>query len=203
MLISIRPVLVTGPVLLVALTAWGFVARGPVFGVIALVCVGLSLIPVSLRGVPHLPSSFATGWIGLLVAHVALGMGLSLYETMPSYDDAIHLVAFVWIGRLLSECARDWECRARVRLPGAPLLVLLVALGLGASWELVEFSIDQLGVVVTQPSLHDTMMDFVWDAVGTLLALTPNIVRGSASFWPKNMLPGAVFSGRNHELPFR
>lgn len=43
------------------------------------------------------------------------------------------------------------------------------ALAIGALWEIVEFSMDQLFGLHTQPSLVDTMWDLIVDALGALL----------------------------------
>lgn len=159
-----------GQLALGGLTAWGFATQGGLFGGIAAICLALSFLPELVERRVQLPACLAPGWAALLVAHVALGMGLDLYATSTTYDKVVHVLAFVWIAVCLSQKLAMWEAEA-VPVPGRAAVVLLAAMGLGASWELVEFAIDLGGVVVTQPSLRDTMLDLVCDGVGAALVL--------------------------------
>jgi len=160
-----------GQVGLLALTLWGALFRGPLFGGIALTCLGLAFGPELVSRSRSLPSGVAPGWVALLLAHVALGMGLELYQTSALYDKVVHFLAFAWVGWLLSSEVERWSRANRVRLPARSWLIGLAALGLGACWELLEFGVDQLGVVVCQPSLEDTMLDFICDGAGALAAI--------------------------------
>jgi len=158
------------PAVLLGLTVWGAFAHGGLFATISLCCMLLACLPgvVSRRWV--MPPSFVSGWQGLLVAHVALGMGLNLYECSASYDKVVHFFAFFWTAQVVFEGIERWEHHNRVLVPWRSVVVMLLGLGVGACWELFEFTIDQLGLFVAQKGLQDTMLDFVCDGMG-LLAL--------------------------------
>lgn len=157
-----------GPASLVAFAIWGALTHGVLFGAIALCCAALACLPSVFARRWALPRSFAFGWMGLLIAHVALGMGQSLYQCSAVYDKFMHFLAFAWVARMMFEVIGGWEGANRVRVPAKSALILLLALGLGACWELFEFAVDQLGLFVAQPGLYDTMMDFVCDGMGAL-----------------------------------
>jgi len=124
------------------------------------------------------------------VGDMTLGRAAALYDSSLWFDKVLHfgnsilvgLVAFVIVYLLHMTC-----CISGPRwVTGA--LIVVVTLGIGAGWEIVEFAADsafQRGAQGSplMPPLQDTMWDLILDGVGGFLgaAFGPAYMRGRRS----------------------
>ncbi|MCO4746095.1 MAG: hypothetical protein KC912_14965 [Proteobacteria bacterium] len=132
-------------------------SRGPVFGLVS--ALSLASVLCLRAGGARSNSILFRGWAWLVAAHILLGMGLGLYESSVIYDKVVHVLAFAWAAR----------CLAQSRPSAGVGLIALAALGLGAGWEVFEFTADQGGWFVAQKGLDDTMLDLICDAFGAVM----------------------------------
>jgi hypothetical protein len=127
-----------------------FAAREAVAGSIALACLAVGAAASRIERRPQ-------EWLlAALAAHVVLGMAGGLYERSALYDKLVHCAVSFGLARLVAAA------------PAPRWLAALAALGLGALWELFEFTADATGLVTAQRGLADTMGDLAADAAGAL-----------------------------------
>ncbi|MEO8550941.1 MAG: hypothetical protein ABI678_13240 [Kofleriaceae bacterium] len=156
-----------------------FVVQGEL---ILAACCGLSLavaiVPTYIVSAARLSTWIDLELVGLwlLATHVVLGIALDLYSRVPWFDKILHLeasgvvglVVFVSVDRVI-----DQRVKGRWLLDG--VLIVIGTIGVGAMWEIAEFTADHAFGWWTQGSpqldpLPDTMWDLVCDGVGAALA---------------------------------
>lgn len=111
----------------------------------------------------------------LLFTDMVLGKWLGLYERIVYWDKVLHLgnsVLLGFLGFLLLFLLRTTG-RLRASRVTAIVLTTWLTLGLGAAWEIGEFTMDRAFGTRTQgsptmPPLEDTMWDLILDAIGGL-----------------------------------
>lgn len=135
-------------------TFWILKHHYPAFAVASVAII------ISLLALWRAPKALSLWLIGALVVHVVLGMALGGYN-LRYFDDTLH---FAMVGTLTMLAIEP--LRYRVYLNGAilqPRHIVLSAvffsLGVGAAWELFEYSIDLTGAYRSQLGLPDTMID--------------------------------------------
>jgi len=115
--------------------------------------------------------------LSVLVGDMTLGSSLGLYVSAPGYDKLLHVVTAMLLAGVgafaMWRHARAVD-RARGVFEGA--LVVLATLGIGALWELSEYTVDRVLGRTTQsaPGMHalsDTMADLGADLVGAVLGV--------------------------------
>ena len=150
-------------VLTATATFWAFEHHYPAFAVAS------AAIIISLLALWRAPKALSLWLIGALIVHVVFGMALGGYN-LRYFDDTLH---FAMVGSL-TLLAID-PLLYRVCLNGAvlqPRHVLISAvffsLGVGAAWELFEYSIDLTGAYRSQLGLPDTMKDILAGTAGGL-----------------------------------
>jgi hypothetical protein len=174
---AVKPWLIRGiPRLAILATAVGQIAAGdPYYGVFCLVALAITLIPALLarRIDAGVPVGLELALLSLMLADMTLGNWLGLYVRVPWYDKALHLSSSVLIGVIGFLVVYVFHLTGRLRFH--PWLdrfaILLVTLGVGATWEIGEYGVDRLFGRATQGALHvaaldDTMMDLILDAIG-------------------------------------
>jgi hypothetical protein len=117
---------------------------------------------------------FALAW--------GLGEGMGLFARLPWWDHVAHAAG----GAMAFALARAWAApRIRTRRLALSVLCALVALAVGAVWEIGEFASDSWLGTATQAGNSDTMLDLVFDGVGaagTGLALLVRDLAGRVRF---------------------
>lgn len=100
-----------------------------------------------------------------MVLGAVLGWGLDFYDRIWWYDDAIHflfsLVGVMGVARLT---LHRFRADAAILLVGA---VWLSWLGIGALWEIAEWSSDQLQATHHSRGYADTMTDMILNSAGS------------------------------------
>lgn len=129
--------------------------------------VASAAIIISLLALWRVPKALSRWLIGALVVHVAVGMALEGYE-LRYFDDILH---FAMVGSLTLLTIDS--LRYRIHLNGAVLQphhvvisAVLFSLGVGAGWELFEYSVDLTGAYRSQLGLTDTMTDVLAGTAG-------------------------------------
>jgi hypothetical protein len=166
----------------IGLTALVQFVRGEVvFGIGALVAAGLVSLPayLSRNNKYPFPVEIEILLSLLLVGHLTLGLWLDFYNAFSHYDKMLHygssiLVSF--IGFLIAY-ALYFTGRLQASPVAVVIVILLMTLGIGAFWEILEYGSDQLiyqrllSVQQQQGSptldaLDDTMIDLIADFIG-------------------------------------
>jgi hypothetical protein len=163
---------------IVMVTAVGHVALGDViYGVYCLAGLAISLVPAYLARSTRAiwPVDVEVVFLWFLLSDATLGNLGGMYR-LAWYDKALHvasailvaMVAFyaVYLAHLLGRTARHpW-------IDG--VAILLITLGLGAVWEIGEYTVDSVLQRSTQGSpiqaaLDDTMWDLILDGIGGVI----------------------------------
>ena len=153
-------------------TAIGLAVQGAwLFATFCIASILLVAVPAyrARTSKANLPVELELILLWFLVADNTLGRLVALYTT-PWFDKALHLGNSGFIGFLVVYVLLF---NARVR-PSAwfnAVLILLVTLGIGAGWEIVEYGLDAVfhrgaqGSPIMTP-IDDTMWDLMLDAAG-------------------------------------
>ena len=166
------------PRLAILVTAIAEIASGDaLYGGFCFVALVLTLVPaIHARSLDAgVPVEIELMLLWLVVADMTLGNWLGLYQ-LRWYDKVLHLSSSVLIALIgflaIYVTQMTHGIRFRPWLDG--IAILLVTLGIGALWEIAEYSVDQLlgrqtqGAPTMSP-LDDTMIDLVMDGLGGVL----------------------------------
>lgn len=164
----------------VVATAIALFATGDIpYALFGVAAVGLAFVPVMVARSHRacLPAGLELSLLWLVLTDLTIGRLCGVYELLPWYDKALHLsdtfliamIAFmvVYLLHFIGHSRRNpW-------IDG--IIIFLIALGLGAVWELGEYLVDRVLGRATQGSpqmapFSDTMFDLALDGVGGLLA---------------------------------
>jgi hypothetical protein len=167
---------------IIIITALAQFVRGQwLFGLGALFTVGLVSLPGYLsRDNKHpFPVEIEILLSLILVAHLTLGLALDLYNAFDHFDKILHYGTSVIISFMAFLITYALYFTGRLRTSELVIVpvILLLALGIGAFWEILEYGSDQLlhdrveSVQQQQGSptlapLDDTMIDLIVDFVG-------------------------------------
>lgn len=115
--------------------------------------------------------------VNLLIAlslylHVMGHVGEYYVTLAPYYDKLTHLISSATVGLIAFFLAILAEYRGDIRLNRTAIIVFILVstLAAGAIWEIYEFAADQIFGTDLQHGNADTMMDFVMDLVGAVIA---------------------------------
>ncbi|HEY9032781.1 MAG TPA: hypothetical protein VIN71_02500 [Pseudomonadales bacterium] len=149
---------------------------------IALVILAITLLPVLLekRFRLFIPPPFQLLTVAFVFASLFLGEVRGYYTRFWWWDIALHTSSgFLLgiVGFLLVHVLNEIEDTGVHMRPGfVAFFAFLFALGIGALWEIFEFTMDSLfGMNMQKPmlgdpsGLTDTMFDLVVDAIGALV----------------------------------
>jgi hypothetical protein len=149
-----------------------------IYGIYCAAAVAMALVPAylarSFRAV--WPVEIEIAYLWFLISDMTLGNLAGLYLELPWYDKALHLGNAILVGMVAFHAVYLAHFLGRVRrhpwIDGAA--ILLVTLGLGATWEIGEYAVDHALGRATQGSpvqapLDDTMWDLILDGVGGVI----------------------------------
>lgn len=163
--------------LLALVALWGVLERQWSLVLIALLTVGLTLIPIlgqSWTGI-RLPSGFIAAVSIFITATVFLGEAFDFYERLWWWDLAAHsgsAVGFGMVGTVLVVLLVRGDKLALAPGLGA-LFAFSFAISIGTLWEVFEYGMDTIFSLNMQKSgLDDTMGDLVVDAIGAAIGAT-------------------------------
>jgi uncharacterized membrane protein YjdF len=167
--------------------------------------LGLSLVPPVLasRWSLTLPVPFLFAITLFFFASIFLGEALGFYERLWWWDLALHgssAVGFGLTGFLFVLMLFEGD---RFAAPPSAIafITFCVAMTIGASWEVFEFSMDSLfGLNMQKSGLVDTMEDLMINALGSLVASVTGyvyLVRNSAGLLGRSL---AQFIALNKRL---
>jgi hypothetical protein len=167
--------------------------------------LGLSLVPPVLasRWSLTLPVPFLFATTLFFFASIFLGEALGFYERLWWWDLALHgssAVGFGLTGFLFVLMLFEGD---RFAAPPSAIafITFCVAMTIGASWEVFEFSMDSLfGLNMQKSGLVDTMEDLMINALGSLVASVTGyvyLVRNSAGLLGRSL---AQFIALNKRL---
>ncbi|MBF9042602.1 hypothetical protein HKCCE4037_04650 [Rhodobacterales bacterium HKCCE4037] len=163
--------------LLALVALWGVLERQWSLVLIALLTVGLTLIPIlgqSWTGI-RLPAGFIAAVSIFITATVFLGEAFDFYERLWWWDLAAHsgsAVGFGMVGTVLVVLLVRGDKLALAPGLGA-LFAFSFAISIGALWEVFEYGMDTIFSLNMQKSgLDDTMGDLIVDAIGAAIGAT-------------------------------
>ncbi|UWQ22066.1 hypothetical protein [Jannaschia sp. W003] len=170
-----------------ALAAWGLGLAG---WAIALASAGFAATLALFEAVSNLrfPPRLHAGVVLYALAALLLGEHLQVYEALPWWDLALHVVsaavlAVVGFGLALLPTA---GAPPRTALWVLGTLAFGFAMMAGALWEVLEFALDQLfGTNAQDSGLVDTM----WDVIANTLGAVAGAVAGHAALLSGRRLP--------------
>ena len=174
---GVLPVLLTaGP--LAALLALAVERENGAAVVNTAACLLVTLVPVAVEtGVGVSLTPLLTFWIGGASVLHCVGM-LGVYESVRGWDHLTHTVSAALAGALLYA---GFLVVADRSAAGAAAATLLLIVGLGVLWELLELAMRELGErygvepVLIHYGWRDTALDMVFDVVGVALVLVVDL----------------------------
>jgi len=167
---------------------------------LALLFIALTFIPdiMKKRMKIYLPTGLQAAIVVFIFAAQILGEIRNFYARFPWWDTALHTLSGVILGYIgfliIYSINTDRITRRRMNIAGVIAFAFFFAVGCGALWEILEFSIDfflnkntQSGVTVAEirdmidgmepgewfrdPGLNDTMKDLIMDTIGAVAAI--------------------------------
>jgi hypothetical protein len=157
--------------------------------------LGLSLVPplLAFRWSLTLPVPFLLATTMFFFASIFLGEAFNFYERLWWWDLALHgssAIGFGLIGFLFVLMLFEGD---RYAAPPSAIafITFCVAMTIGASWEVFEFSMDNIfGLNMQKSGLVDTMEDLMINALGSLIASVTGyvyLVRDSAGLLGRSL----------------
>lgn len=145
-----------------------------------IIIITLSPIFLAKKFNVHVPSVFQLMAIGFIFASIFLGEVHGYYTRFWWWDIALHITSGFLLGLtgfLLVYLLNESDSVHMQMQPGfVAFFAFMFAVGMGALWEIFEFSMDQLfGTNMQKPmfsdnsGLTDTMYDLIVDAIGALI----------------------------------
>lgn len=124
----------------------------------------------------NLPFEMELVLLWWLVSDMTLGRLGTLYDTSLWYDKALHLGNSVFVGMLgfLAVYVLHFTGKFSARKLVTGIMIVLLTLGVGAFWEILEYMADGFFAKGVQSSpllapLDDTMWDLILDGVGGVI----------------------------------
>jgi hypothetical protein len=164
---------------LILLTAVGHVAQGALlYLLLCLVAIALVVLPawIARSSAANLPVEIELILLWWLVSDMTLGRLAALYDTSAWFDKALHLGNSVLVGMLgfLAVYVLHFTGKFAAGKIVSGVFIVLLALGIGAFWEILEYLSDVFFAKGAQGSplqspLDDTMWDLIFDGVGGLI----------------------------------
>ncbi|HEX7484372.1 MAG TPA: hypothetical protein VF281_04465 [Candidatus Saccharimonadales bacterium] len=163
-------------VMMVSLVLFVWTGRHDHFGLTLFLLVSCMALPLiehiwRLRLSPVLHGLY----VAFLFASMFAGEVLDMYAVVSWWDDGLHLISGILVGLGAAVWLQVLEQRKAIRSSVWMQVVIVIALGalIAVAWELVEFAADQwFGTFMQRNDLFDTMTDFIYGMLGTIIAAT-------------------------------
>jgi len=142
----------------------------------AVLALIISLAPSLIARSAHITLPWIVDFVITLVLylHVAVGGAMGFYKLdLPlPYDKVLHLFSSVMISALafMFVFTLYYTRRIRLSLVSMAIFIVMVAIGLGGIWEILEWSLDKIAGTKAQAGLDDTMVDMILDLGGGIIA---------------------------------
>lgn len=150
-------------------------------GFFTLLSVAAITVPAFVtRGrIKTIPLEFELIFVVMVLLQLVIGETLDFYDNVPNYDKFVHFSLPLFIGFMSFIVA--YALDQANKLTVSPLLLLSVlvffTLGVGATWEIIEYTSDQLLDPIfpnlhqlqgnsPESAIHDTMQDLILDFIG-------------------------------------
>lgn len=152
-----------------------------VMGVIIMVILGAIVFPglFTRNYISYIPIEFQLIFFTMTILQYIVGETLRFYYIVPYYDKLVHFFNPMFIGFVSFLIAYSLYRKGNLKMTLGPLVVLivLIAMGVGAIWEITEYMSDrfllgkfekvvQMQGSFTEPPLEDTMHDLMFDLAG-------------------------------------
>ena len=164
---------------LILLTAVVHAARGALlYALLCLAAIALVVIPawIARSSAANLPVEIELVLLWWLVSDMTLGRLAALYDTSAWFDKAVHLGNSVLVGMLgfLAVYVLHFTGVFPARKIVTGVIIVVLTLGIGAFWEILEYIADVFFAKGAQGSpslapLDDTMWDLILDGVGGVI----------------------------------
>lgn len=156
-------------------------------GIITLICLFLITIPalVTMGKVKNLPFELETLFLTMVLLQFIIGEARDFYTNVPYYDKFVHFFLPLMLGFMgfLFVYLMFYTNRLSTSVAVMFIVTFLIAMGIGALWEVVEYLSDELIYPrvegwhhfqgsLTEDALHDTMNDLIADMLGALVGAT-------------------------------
>lgn len=161
---------------LIVVTAVVHVVQGKiVFAALCAATIAVLIAPqvVARTSSASVPVELELAALWGAVSDMTLGRLAGLYAGTDWFDKALHFGNSLLVGLLAFFCVYALRFTGRVRLSTltSAMVILLLALGLGALWEIAEYAADAIFKKGAQGSpamtpLDDTMWDLILDGAG-------------------------------------
>lgn len=164
---------------LILLTAILHLAQGALlYALLCLAAIALVVIPawMARSSAANVPFEIELVLLWWLVSDMTLGRLGAHYDTSIWFDKALHLGNSVLVGMLgfLAVYVLHFTGRFSARKLITGIMIVLLTLGVGALWEILEYLADVFFAKGAQGSpllapLDDTMWDLILDGVGGVI----------------------------------
>lgn len=178
MKLSIYPVL---RVLVIASGIYQLFFGEQVIGVFILATSALILTPAlfTRNYLQKFPREIELMFFVMVFFQFVIGEARDFYTTVPYYDKFVHFLLPMFLGIISVTIFYTLDAMGMIRVSTGSMIVLvvLITLGIGAFWEIIEYTSDQLIAPrvenwhyfqgsLTEDPLHDTMNDLIVDLLG-------------------------------------
>lgn len=144
----------------------------------ALVAIALPAI-ITRNFIKFIPLEFELLFFIMVLLQLVIGETLQFHHFVPYYDKLVHFSIPAFVGLMGFLLAYTMQKTGNLKITVIPLifLIVLITLGFGAIWEIIEYLYDAFIVPnidglqkaqgnLTESSLIDTMTDLIADVIG-------------------------------------
>lgn len=166
-------------------------------GIVILLCWTLISVPqiVTRKKVSHIPLEIEFFLFIMVFLQFVIGEARDWYTEVPYYDKLVHLMLPMLMGLtgFLLVYTLYYYKKLIAPIWAMAVIMILVSIGIGALWEIVEYTSDELIYPrvegwhhfqgsLTEDALHDTMNDLIADTIGASVGALIGVlyIRGQA-----------------------
>lgn len=150
-------------------------------GVLTLISLALIIFPsfFTRKKINHFPIEIEILLFVMVFLQLVLGEARDFYTEVPYYDKIVHFMLPLFIGLIgfLILYALSFNNQLKVSTKSMIFMAIVLSLGIGAFWEIIEYLSDQVLYPridgwhhfqgnAQQDALHDTMSDMILDTMG-------------------------------------
>lgn len=154
-----------------------------VIGIYIMIATGAIMLPglFTRNRIRTVPLELELIFSIMVFIALVVGETLDFYQSIPYYDKFVHFMLPLFIGLTAFLLAYTFHETGGLKMRRVPLLIIvvLVTMGIGAVWEVIEYLYDmliyphyhifeKLQGSTTETPLVDTMNDLIFDMVGGL-----------------------------------